>query len=88
MMSLHGTLDKVEGHSTWRCVNGEWKTFWYAEPFCRHNKGKNWVDEVNNHRHDPFGWKTKWWLNRQFTFLLSVVEVNAGQAWACEQRET
>ena len=85
-MSTHGTLDEVEGHSTWRCVNGEWKSFRYAEPFSRHNKGKHWVDNVNNRRHDPIGleytWKTKWWPNRQFTFLLSVAEVNAGQSWA------
>jgi hypothetical protein len=65
-------------------VNGEWKSFRYAEPFSRHNKGKHWVDNVNNRRHDPIGlentWKTKWWPNRQFTFLLSVAEVNAGQS--------
>ena len=86
IMSTHGTLDEVEGHSTWRCVNGEWKSFRYAEPFSRHNKGKHWVDDVNNRRHDPIGlentWKTKWWPNRQFTFLLSVAEVNAGQSRA------
>jgi hypothetical protein len=27
-------------------------------------------------------WKTKWWANRQFTFLLAVAEVNAGIARA------
>ena len=85
-MSSYGTLDEVEGHSTWRCVNGDWETFWYVEPFSRHNKGKHWVDDVNNRHHDPIGleytWKTKWWPNRQFTFLLSVAEVNAGQAQA------
>jgi hypothetical protein len=44
------------------------------------------VDDVNNRRHDPVGlettWKTKWWPNCQFTFLLSIAEVNAGQAGA------
>ena len=67
-------------------MKGEWKTFRYAEPFSRNNKGKHWVDDVNNRQHDPIGleytWKTKWWPNRQFTFLLSVAEVNAGQARA------
>ena len=86
IMSTHGTLDEVEGHSTWRCVNGEWKSFRYAEPFSRHNKGKHWVDDVNNRRHDPIAldstWKTKWWPNRQFTFLMSIAEVNAGQVRA------
>jgi hypothetical protein len=27
-------------------------------------------------------WKIKWWANCQFTFLLSVAEVNAGMARA------
>ena len=48
--------------------------------------GTTWVNNVNKHRHDPVGlettWKTKWWPNRQFTFLLSISEVNAGQARA------
>jgi hypothetical protein len=84
IMSTHGTLDEVEGHLTWRCINGEWKSFRYEEPFSRHNKGKHWVDGVNNRRHDLIGlentWKTKWWPNHQFTFLMSIAEVNAGQA--------
>jgi hypothetical protein len=86
IMSTHGTLDEMEGHSTWRCVDGEWKSVRYAEPFRRHNKGKHWVDNVNNCCHDPVGletmWKTKWWPNRQFTFLTSIAEVNARQARA------
>ena len=52
----------------------------------RHNKAKHWVDDVNNQRHDPNGledvWATKWWPNRQFTFLCSVAEVNAIQSRA------
>jgi hypothetical protein len=86
MMSTHGTLDKVEGHLAWQCLNREWKPFRYVEPFSQHNKGKHLVHDVNNCQHDPIGleytWKTKWWPNRQFTFLLSVAEVNAGQARA------
>ena len=38
------------------------------------------------HHHAPIllesVWMTKWWPNRQFTFLLSVAEVNAGMAKA------
>ena len=52
----------------------------------RHNKAKHWVDDVNNRRHDPIGleevWATKWWPNRQFTFLMLVTEVNAIQSRA------
>jgi hypothetical protein len=44
------------------------------------------VDDVNKRRHSPISlesiWETKWWPNRQFTFLLSVAEVNAGMAKA------
>jgi hypothetical protein len=85
-MSTHGVLDKNQDHATWREVNGQWKTFKYAEPFSRHNRGKHWVDDINKPHHAPISlesaWKTKWWANRQFTFLLSVTEVNAGMAWA------
>jgi hypothetical protein len=86
IMSSHGVLDENQDHPTWRKVDGEWKTFKYAEPFSRHNKGKHWVDDVNKRRHSPISlesiWETKWWPNRQFTFLLSVAEVNAGMAKA------
>jgi len=86
IMSTHGVLDENQDHATWREVNGQWKTFKYAEPFSRHNRGKHWVNDVNKRRHAPISlesaWKTKWWANRQFTFLLSVAEVNAGMARA------
>jgi hypothetical protein len=32
-------------------------------------------------------WQTKWWPNRQFTFLLSVAEVNCVQARARGRKE-
>jgi hypothetical protein len=86
IMSTHGVLEENQDHATWREVNGEWKTFKYAEPFSRHNRGKHWVDNVNKRRHAPISlesaWKTKCWANRQFTFLLSVAEVNAEMARA------
>ncbi len=80
-MSTHGVLDENQDHPTWRMVDGQWKTFKYAEAFSRHNRGKHWVDDVNKRRHAPISlesaWGTKWRANRQFTFLLSVAEVNA-----------
>ena len=86
IMSTHGLLDENQDHPTWRKVNGEWKTFKYAEPFSRHNKGKHWVDDINKCCHALISlesvWGTKWWPNCQFTFLLSVAEVNAGMAKA------
>ena len=85
-MSTHGVLEEHQDHATWRGVDGQWKTFKYDKPFLRHNRGKHWVDDVNKRRHAPISlesdWKTKWWANRQFTFLLSVAEVNAGMARA------
>ena len=33
IMSTHRTLDKVEGHLIWWCIDGEWKSFRYAEHF-------------------------------------------------------
>jgi hypothetical protein len=86
MMSCHGLLDEVPDHKTARKVNGQWKSFCYAEPFSRHNNGKHWVDDHNNRRHDPISlddtWKTKWWPMRQFTFTIGVAEVNANNARA------
>ena len=92
IMSMHGVLDEIQDHVTYRLIDGQWKSFKYAEPFSRHNRAKHWVDDVNNRRHDPIGleqvWKTKWWPNRQFTFLCFIAEVNAGQARARAKKET
>jgi hypothetical protein len=49
------------------------------------------VDDVNNHCHVPIGleemWWTKWWQNRQSTFLLLVAKVNCVQAWVRARNE-
>ena len=64
-------------------VNGEWKSFKYAESMPRHNRTNHWVDDFNQRqrRHQPISleeaFKTKWWPHRQFTFVLSVAETNA-----------
>ena len=91
IMSTHGLINEVAGHTTYRQIRGEWKSFNYTEPISRHNRAKHWVDDVNNRRHDPIGledvWATKWWPNRQFTFLVSVAEVNALNAGARARKE-
>ena len=50
------------------------------------------MDDINKRRHVPIplesAWKTKWWANRQFTFLLSVAEVNAGMARARAKKQS
>jgi hypothetical protein len=75
----------------WRLADGMWKTCMYAEPFSRHNPAKHWVDDINNHCHDPTRleevWKNTWCLNQQFTHLLLVAEAIAVQAWARAKKE-
>jgi hypothetical protein len=91
IMSTHKVLQETQDHLTWCFVDGEWKTFKYAAPFSCHNRAKHWVDDVNNCRHDPTGleevWRTKWWPNLQFPFLLLVAEVNCMQARARRRKE-
>ena len=90
IMTTFGMLTEVEDHTTWRKVDGEWRSFKYTEPFSRHNRSKHWVDDVNNRRHDPVGleevWRTKWWPFCQFCFLCSVAEVNAVNSQARARR--
>ena len=80
IMSTHGTLSEVPAHQTFWKVHGQQITFWYPEPIFGHNRAKHWVDDHNNHRHDPIdlaeGWQTKWWLNWQYSFFLALSEVN------------
>ena len=90
-MSTHGLMvetDKV----TYRRVGNEWKKFKYTEAITNHNNSKHWVDDVNQRRHAPIGledvWATQWWPHRQFTFLLSVAEVNANNSLARAKNES
>jgi hypothetical protein len=55
IMLTHGLLDEIQDHSTWWLMEDTWKTFKYFEPFSCHNRGKHWVDDVNNRQHDPIG---------------------------------
>ncbi|KAL7486811.1 hypothetical protein ACHAW6_012417 [Cyclotella cf. meneghiniana] len=67
IISTHGMLSVVPTHQTFRIVNGQRITFQYPEPISGHNRAKHWVDNHNNHRHDPIDlaetWQTKWWPN-------------------------
>ncbi len=81
---------EVEDHKTRHVVNGETFIFKYPDAISIHSKTKHAVDDINNWHHDPIsffdGWQTWWWPNHQFTFFLSVTEVNAinSQAQACK----
>ena len=48
IMSTQGVLDEIWDHPAWCFIEGGWKTLKYAKPFSRHNRVKNWVDNVNN----------------------------------------
>ncbi len=92
IMSGQGMLDKIQDHPTYRKVDGSWQMFKYTEPFSRYSKGKHWVDDHNNRRHNPIGleevWHTKWWPMRQFTFICAITEVNAVQSRARGTRKS
>jgi len=96
IMSCHGVLTPVDDHNTFRdTTNADGSRsriqFKYPGPISRHNRAKHWVDDSNNRRHDPIAlsdvWRTKWWPNRQFTFLLEVAEANAANARARARKE-
>ncbi len=72
--------------NTYQRVGNEWTKFKYTEAIEYHNTSKHWVDDGNQRRHAPIGledvWETQWWPHRQFTFICSVVEVNANNSLA------
>jgi hypothetical protein len=85
VMSTHGSMEETD-RVAWRIGKDGWSSFKYTEAFTNHCIAKHWVDDVNNRRHAPIGlediWATKWWPHRQFTFMLSVAEVNANNSSA------
>jgi hypothetical protein len=92
IMATYGLICENADHTTYRHVGGEWKSFKYVEPMSRHNHSKHWVDDFNQRRHQPIAledvWKTTWWPHRQFTFLLSVAEVNSINSRARARRQS
>ncbi len=92
IISTHGILNKVRDHINYCNIDGVWKMLNYVELMSRHNHSKHCVDDVYNRRHDPISLEDVWVTNRrtthQFTFLSSVVEVNAVNYWAQGKKET
>ena len=91
-ISTFGSLHEVEGHQAFRKLSTRETARWtYIDPVSRHNQSKHWVDDHNQRRHAPidlsFVWRTKLWPNRQFTFFLGLVEVNAANSRARARRE-
>ncbi len=81
-MSMHGMLEMVQNHPTSRKVDGQWKLLKYTEPFSQYSRAKHWVDNLNNHCHDPTGleeaWRMKWWAMRNMIVLSSQEEQSNG----------
>ena len=86
LMATYGALVEIDGSKTLRlltAVHGEnfIKAFHYTEPFHNHFKFCHQVDDHNNSRHSPLsleeGWATKDWKHQVFSFVISLVEVNA-----------
>ena len=46
-------VNEVEDHQAFSMIGGKCITFKYPEPHSGHNKGKHWVDDYNNRRHNP-----------------------------------
>ena len=63
-----------------RKVNGETIQFKYTKLFSDHFRYRHAVDDHNNLRHSSHSpedtWVTARWVNRVFSFLLAVTEVN------------
>ena len=64
-------------------LDSKWSEYHILVPRAHlgHNCSKHWVDDHNNHRHDPIDlaetWQPKWWMNWQYSFFLALSEVNA-----------
>ncbi len=85
-MLFCGVLTRVEDHETSHDItNADGSRsqiqFKYPKPISFYNQAKHWVDDTNNGQHNLIVlsdiWRTKWWPNRQLTFLLEVAEANA-----------
>lgn len=86
IMSTYGTLqlpDNQRAQTRWTFkVQGKnlTKEFTYPSPFFHHYQGRHSVDDHNGHRHAPISLEetcgTIWWSHHNFSWLLSVTEVN------------
>ena len=81
LMATYGSLTYHCGEKeNVRKVNGERIEFKYTKPFSDHFRYRHAVDDHNNLRHSSPSledtWVTARWVNRVFSFLLAVTEVN------------
>ena len=86
LMATYGVFVEIDGSKTLKlltAVNGEKfvQLFNYTERFHTHFKFYHQLDDHNNSRHSPLSleesWATKDWKHQVFSFIISLVEVNA-----------
>jgi hypothetical protein len=89
IMSTYGTVNE-DGELKKRIFldadkNETTRTFKYTEVFHNHYQYRHVVDDNNNNRMQPISieetWKTSYWPNRVFAFVLGVCGVNAQRAF-------
>jgi hypothetical protein len=89
IMSTYGTVNE-EGEKKKRIFNDaegkeQVRTFFYTGVFHNHYHYRHVVDDNNNNRMQPISieetWKTVYWPNRVFAFILGVTGVNTQRAY-------
>jgi hypothetical protein len=89
IMSAYGTVNE-EGLVKKRIFTDDdgkeqVRTFCYTEVFHNHYQYRHVVDDNNNNRMQPISieetWKTSYWPNRVFAFILGVTGVNTQRAF-------
>lgn len=89
LMSTYGTTNEVETATTRRDIKIDGVntriSFKYTEVIYNHFRYRHIVDDHNSKRHQPISleyvWKTQWWPNRVFAYLLATTEVNVKLAF-------
>jgi hypothetical protein len=91
IMSTYGTVNPVGKFKRRVFPSGagdgtqEACTFQYTEVFHNHYQYRHVVDDNNNNRMQPISleetWKTSYWPNRVFAFILGVTGVNTQRAY-------
>jgi hypothetical protein len=89
IMSTYGTVNEQGAlkKRIFKDANGvqQVRTFFYTEVFHNHYQYRHVVDDNNNNRMQPIAieetWKTSYWPNRVFAFVLGVTGVNTQRAY-------
>ena len=85
LMTTYGTTTRFGLEKPCRLDDGTEVKFQYPKIIYNHFKYWHAVDDHNNRWQSPISiektWKTKWWPNRVFAFLLALTEINCLLVW-------